>query len=313
MAVPKWVLCTLNQILGRFEDKLLVLGEGRSGTTWLADMLNFDNSYRLMFEPFQTENFRHVLAHQSEYAIPDAEANGPVSRQIRRVMSGGFISIHANIKFRRFLFHGLLIKDISSQLIVDEITAAAPEMKRVSIFRNPFAVASSKSKTFSWPSRPSAFLSQYNPKRSQLEGHEERIMQVESENDPLLVQFLIWCISTTYLLNSDCLNTFKIVFYENLVTDTENEAERIFFELDMHERYLRGKHQIHAKFEQRTHVTYDKNVIANSRRGQAMWLSEWPARKIDDALEILEEFGLDYLYGKDFFPRIDGRDIARRR
>src|SRR5262245_3197724 len=37
---------------GEIRDAALVSGTRRSGTTWLADVINFDNHYRYMFEPF---------------------------------------------------------------------------------------------------------------------------------------------------------------------------------------------------------------------------------------------------------------------
>lgn len=37
---------------GRIEDAVILAGMGRSGTTWGADVLNYDKSCRVMFEPF---------------------------------------------------------------------------------------------------------------------------------------------------------------------------------------------------------------------------------------------------------------------
>jgi len=47
-------LCIVNRLMNRFDDKLFVLGEGSSGTTWFANILNFDDHDRVLFEPFQT-------------------------------------------------------------------------------------------------------------------------------------------------------------------------------------------------------------------------------------------------------------------
>ena len=119
-------LCAINRWLGRFEDKLLVIGEGRSGTTWLANLLNFDNHYRMLFEPFQTENFRPPMSYQSEYPFPDSDGSDAVLRHIQKVIRGDFISGHANVQFPKTLYRGLLIKDISAQLIIDQLCESAP-------------------------------------------------------------------------------------------------------------------------------------------------------------------------------------------
>ena len=173
----------LNRQLNRFEDKLFVLGDGRSGTTWLANLLNFDQRYRVMFEPFLTENFRPSVTYPSEYPFPDTADRNAVDRHIRKVLDGNYISGLVNVDPPKVLYSGLLIKDISAQLILDEIHALAPKMKRVMILRHPFAVASSKARTFSWPSDPLSFLSADNPRHEEAEPFGEIIEKVTSSSD----------------------------------------------------------------------------------------------------------------------------------
>ena len=40
---------------GDFSKTIWLVGDGRSGTTWIANLLNADNSYREMFEPFHPQ------------------------------------------------------------------------------------------------------------------------------------------------------------------------------------------------------------------------------------------------------------------
>jgi hypothetical protein len=73
----KQLLCSANRLSGRFDDRLLILGEGRSGTTWLMNLLNFDDRYRCLIEPFLTENFARSVGYPSEYPFPDRAVPSP--------------------------------------------------------------------------------------------------------------------------------------------------------------------------------------------------------------------------------------------
>ena len=56
---------TLGQILFDQHDHrqtVLLAGTGRSGTTWAANIINYANTYRFMFEPFYPQAV-DVLSH----------------------------------------------------------------------------------------------------------------------------------------------------------------------------------------------------------------------------------------------------------
>jgi hypothetical protein len=38
-----------------FRNTIFLAGTGRSGTTWLSNIINYKNEYRYMFEPFQSK------------------------------------------------------------------------------------------------------------------------------------------------------------------------------------------------------------------------------------------------------------------
>ncbi|MDX2411905.1 MAG: sulfotransferase domain-containing protein [Woeseiaceae bacterium] len=298
-------LCVINRWLGRFEDKLLVIGEGRGGTTWLANLLNFDNHYRMLFEPFQAENFRPPISYQSEYPFPDSDGSDVVDRHIKKVIRGNFISGHANVRFPKALYRGLMIKDISAQLIIDQLCDSAPTMRRIMIVRHPFAVAVSKSKAFSWPTDPSTFLSGDNPRRAEIEGRRDIIDEVTATGDPILIQILLWCLSTRFALSSRSINSFTLVFYEDLITRPKHELPRIFSRLGLFGRYSENQQLIEEQLDHRSHVTFRNNVIEDSRKRRTAWHNEWDVKTIDAGLQILEGFGFQKVYSDSFSPLLD--------
>ena len=300
--IVKKGLCVLNRQLNRYQDKLFILGEGRSGTTWLMNLLNFDDRYRMLFEPFQTENFAAQLPYESEYPFPDRTGESNVAHHISRVLRGEYISKHATVRFQRAIFDGLLIKDVCAHLIIDQIIDAAPDMGRVLILRHPFAVASSKSGAFSWPTKPSAFLSIHNPRRGELESQRELIENVEQQDHGLLTQIMLWCMTFRFAFAARHIASFVPVFYEQLVAEPETELERVFSELGMMSRFEANRAAIVAKLDRLSHVTQNENTIASSKRGHAQWLDRWPGDTIDRGLGIISAFGMDFLYRENYSP-----------
>ena len=308
----KRLLCSVNRQLRRFDDRLFILGEGRSGTTWIMNLLNFDDRYRCLVEPFLTQNFQCSVDYLSEYPFPDRVGKTDVARQISRTLRGDYISANATPRFPRLLYDGLLIKDVSAHLILDQIDAAAPEMKKILILRHPFAVASSKVQTFSWPTRPSAFLSDANPRRAVLAPQRALIQATERDNDPLLVQVLLWCIAFRFAFAASAIRNFVLLFYEDLARNPHHEIGRLYVELDLADRYEAHRREIEAVIDVRSHVTRSRNTIQDSKAGHAAWLKNWPTATINAGLKILREFDLDFLYGDRHEPLLDGAALGMR-
>ena len=66
------------------------MGDGRSGTTWVADIINHDKRYREMFEPFhpnRVTDMDFILTHQ--YMRKD-ENNGKLELLAKDIFVGKF-------------------------------------------------------------------------------------------------------------------------------------------------------------------------------------------------------------------------------
>ena len=63
------------------------------------------------------------------------------------------------------------------------------------------------------------------------------------------------------------------------------------------------------KLNEQSHVTFRNNVIAASKRGQAVWHDEWDKKTIDTGLELLERFGFSEMYSDRFSPLAGIEDV----
>ena len=55
----------VNYLLGNYQEVAWIIGDGRSGTTWLSRLINYRRHYRDMFEPIHPE-----LVQQADFLQP---------------------------------------------------------------------------------------------------------------------------------------------------------------------------------------------------------------------------------------------------
>lgn len=97
---------------------ILVEGTGRSGITWLAEMLADYFHYRLIFEPFKPEKvklFQH-FSHK-EYISPDYK-NQEFFRIFKKILSGNVSNNWVNRDNRVFKADGRVVKSIRSSFFL---------------------------------------------------------------------------------------------------------------------------------------------------------------------------------------------------
>ena len=125
-----------------------MLSDGRSGSTWLAQVLNFHGRLHVEHEPIHAD-FNPLLAGQPLLPPPDAGAvaqlYAPLFEQVR---SGAYRS-------QRFAPateapEGLLIRDIHGLLIAAQLLDLCPWLDPVVIVRHPADVAQSKLALAHW-------------------------------------------------------------------------------------------------------------------------------------------------------------------
>jgi hypothetical protein len=102
------VVLQANQKLGNYQDVVWLFGSGRSGTTWVSDMLNYQRGYREMIEPFRPlliEEMKFLSLNQ--YVRPGTDFS-QLDEIADRVFSGAFTHPDVDSASKRFLYNGLL-------------------------------------------------------------------------------------------------------------------------------------------------------------------------------------------------------------
>ena len=117
----------------RIGDTTLVVGTGRSGSTWLAEILNHRNEYRLVFEPFRSDRVRKARPFRRGHYIDPADQDHPLSRTIDSLLAGRVRSWWTDRQNRRRVATRRIVKEIRITNLLPWIRARHPALPIASV------------------------------------------------------------------------------------------------------------------------------------------------------------------------------------
>jgi hypothetical protein len=124
---------------------VFVAGSGRSGTTWLSELLLSGTQRRYVFEPLSRHVPQTAVFHRDLvklYLRPDGEYPEHVAA-MRDVLTGRVRNRWTERFNRRIVAEGRLVKEIRANLLLGWLQTNFPGMPIVLLLRHPCAVAAS--------------------------------------------------------------------------------------------------------------------------------------------------------------------------
>lgn len=204
------------------EDTVLVAGSGRSGTTWLGDVINYDDSYRTIFEPFNPSRVKTWEPFGSRRYVRPNNADEQLHSTVRRILAGEIRNSWADCHNRAFIATKRIVKEISINNMLGYLEHRFPQIRIVYILRHPFAVAQSRLR-LGWDTYPdptvktdlSVFTRQQALMDDYLEPFREKLEQASS---PFAKEVAFWAAENYAPLQQlRGSKSARIVFYEALV------------------------------------------------------------------------------------------------
>ena len=298
---------TTNRIAGQFYlDRsgdpgatVFLAGSGRSGTTWIADILNFRNEYRHISEPFHRKNVPLAAAFGYRQYLRPTDRDAKYLEPARRILSGRIRNLWADKYNRRFLVQKRFVKEVRANLFLKWLRVNFPEMPMVLLIRHPCAVAASRMK-LNWEGGADlrGFLSQPELMEDHLEPFRSELERAQAEGDAFEKMIFFWCVENLVPLSQLAPGEAHIAFYERFVTTPREEVERLFGYLgrpfDPDVMSALGKPSM---------ATRKDSAILRGGNLLGSWRNEIEPEPLARAMEILGLFGLDRLYGTDPEPR----------
>lgn len=274
-----------------------IVGDGRSGTTWLANLINYQQSYRFMFEPLHPWRWR-FLSQANPYLYLSRQTGAEYLPIFRQIFSGQLhdwrMDKHSQVMNND---NGLLIKDIFGHFCLKWVDQHFPTVKKVLLLRHPFAVALSKLKLrklgWAWLDEPQQLFAHPQLYADFLQPFEEILQDVASNFEK---QVLAWAIIHYVALVQLNGAQIHLLFYEELCANFEQEMRRLLAYLGedgadqpLDERLLREGHTP-------SQTTTEWSAISQNGDLLAGWSQQLTAKEMGMGDYILNVFGLGQIY-----------------
>jgi hypothetical protein len=174
-------------------NSILICGSGRSGTTWLGEVVNSGNKFRTIFEPFHPHRVRTWMDYPHRCYLPVGNTDQSVFRDVSRILSGQIRDKWSATHNTKLFSSQRIIKEISMNNSLPYLKKKFPKLKMIFLHRNPFDVARSRIK-LGW----------------------------HKESDPTVITDLSVFVKQPLLMN-DFLHPFQGIFEDGTLTDIERE------------------------------------------------------------------------------------------
>jgi hypothetical protein len=289
--------------IGKPDNTIFLAGMGRSGTTWAGDIINHDNRYRVLFEPFFPKKVKEAKAFEYiQYLSPQSNNEG-LTKQAKAILAGKPRNLWVDRANQRILYRRRIIKDIRCNLMLGWLKQIAPNLPIVIMIRHPLQVASSWLK-LGWGKEALGNRSDVDiitSQRSLLNDFpiiDDVMKRIDLQD---VVENIIFEWSIYHLIPSQHLKTNEAytLFFESLLTNFGNESIRLFQYLDTPfnpDKLLKTKRKSSS-----TNVL-GRDFNKDQPRLLAGWRDEFSTKQIQRADYILSAFELNDIYDKKGYP-----------
>jgi len=288
---------------------VFLAGGARSGTTWLSELINYDNTYRFMFEPFGVRQLGDFW--YGSYVRPD-DADAAMRERAGFILSGRFHDPWVDQFNKRFSAQRRLIKEVRANLWLKWLRTQFPQVPVVLIMRHPIPTVRSRFKRYfdaedrslvdTDPAKRTAefrhyLLDQHDLVEDHLGPFKDVIANAQSVWDQRL---LVWCVQNYVPLRQFKPGEAYIAFYESFCLDPLGELRKLFAFLGREVDDAAAKRVWKPSPMARYDTMPDPATLVGG------WTKKVPDEDVARAVELLKLFGLDDVYGASPLPNPEG-------
>jgi hypothetical protein len=284
------------------ENTVVLAGPARSGTTWATDVMNYDNEFRFLCEPFLGEHVRICKHFKFLQYLPVDENDPKFVTPMTAILSGRVRDAWIDRRNRRMIADRRLVKAGRSGLMLGWMRRHFPATPIVLLLRHPIAVVNSRLQLGWRRNVRQLVLSQDDLVRDYLKPFRGLL---ESAQDDWENGLLYWCVETYVPLRQLHAGEVHVLFYEKLAAQPRPTIadlfayirkapdERVFSRLNIPS--VQARVALHG---QSSAILAGSSVIDG-------WKRYVTADQVRKAMQILSAFGLDTIYGEAGMPKMD--------
>jgi hypothetical protein len=275
---------------------LFVAGSGRSGTTWLSELLLAGTRRRYVFEPL-SRNLALTAPFHREYGKLYLRPDGDYPEHflaMRAVLTGRVRSRWTERFNRRLFADGRLVKEIRANLLLGWLQHNFPGMPLVLLLRHPCAVAASFVRE-GWRGRLDELLVQPDLCAAHLTAEQLDVLSRLARGSLFERALGLWCVETRVALREVRQGAY-VLCYEQLLWSPEYALASLLDWLG------RGADldRVLARVGRDSATTRGARVLSLTRISG--WRREITDYQLQTALAVLRVFNLDGLYGEHPLP-----------
>jgi Sulfotransferase family len=323
IATPPYlnVKSTFTIDIGRDWRNSVFLSSGaRTGSTWVAELINYNNEYRFMYEPSlsrpllprnhaQTAYDRRIL-----YIRPD-ERDADLREQALQVLDGRFHDARTDQYNRRLVSRRRLVKEVTSNLFIRWLASSFPGLPIILLLRHPMPTVRSRAYEYFQAEAIGRRLIDMDPagrtrdylrlifgQTDLVKDHLEPMRDVlESAQTVWEQRIAVWCVQNHVPLRQFQPGTIHLAFYENFCVDPQSELRRLFGFLGRPvDDAALARIRIPSQSMQHGGITQ----MPDGWEVVSRWRKKVNDEEMESALRILRAFGLDTVYGSEPMPDV---------
>ena len=270
---------------------ILLAGSGRSGTTWLANIIAANPTVRVIFEPFDNRQVEEM----ADLPLSAYSRRDDVS-PIRSAAVGDALAGRINTPWTNRLGHRVwaprrVVKSIRANSMLAWIDR---QFKPVILYmlRHPCSVVLSRMR-LSWDTHIDEMLDQQALVDDYLTPY---LPLIQSARTPVQRQAIMWCLENVVALNQMPEQTWTVVTYEQLVTNPDRQIRRVLNAVDVAATPLLAR-----AIRRNSVVTRPDSPILSGNSPITEWQNSLTSREISDIVAIVADFDID-IYDRDPMP-----------
>lgn len=274
-------------------NTILLAGSGRSGTTWLGNIIGANPGTRIIFEPFDR---RRVPQAKDLPLRPYARPDGRYPHWydfVGDVLTDQIGNDWTNQQRSGWWARRLLIKEIRANLLLGWIDHCF-HPRIVLMTRHPCAVVLSRVR-LGWETHIDELLSQPELVEDYLSPY---IDVIDAAETAVQRHAVMWCVENLVPLHHLSVSKWVFCTYENLYRQPEIEARRVLQALGIRYSWFSRR-----AVRQISRVTRPDSPLVAARDPLTSWQHELGDGEIEDVMSIVRAFGIT-LYGEGPLPQI---------
>lgn len=291
----------LNQKVGNFENIIWLIGDGRSGTTWVSSIINSKAEAREFFEPYHIKVLAHNQFIPYKYSTP-SNISDDLLKVYGLIFSGRLLHRRADFGNLKVMYNGMIVKDIFISLSAFAISLKFPNVKPVLLIRNPFAVVHSKMKKADayWPTDLEVYLNDNALIKRLGYAIEKLLIEAKKRNNFIEIQFINWCLGNLIPLQDFSQEKLHLLFYEDIKEMPTDELFKL-------KKFLGDRFSFVTDDVNREVFDSPSRVVSNAHRVEhensfKYWQGLFGAEEFEIGMSVLNLFEMDKLYSSNGKP-----------